>query len=318
MSETQKLKAAERPRVSVITPFLDGEAFLAEAIESVIAQSFPNWELLLVDDGSSPPATTIAKSYAAQYPGQIRYLGHPGHINRGISATRNLGIRHARGDFIAFVDADDVWLPSKLANHLAILDDHPEVGMVCGTAIYWNSWSNGRDNVLSTGHRQNIVVHPPEAALMLYPLGTANSPCTSSVVVRADLVKRIDGFDERFTGHYQLYEDQAFFLKVYLSAAVYFSSEPLLMYRLHPASCVATITKTGKYHQARLYFLEWLERFVMIPGRVDPRVTSSLRRALRPYRHPFIHYLLSVPAKVRNRWCRLSARVDRLICKHHS
>jgi glycosyltransferase involved in cell wall biosynthesis len=125
----------------VITIFLDGEAFLAEAIESVIAQSFKDWELLLVDDGSGRAAATIAKAYAARYPGKIRYLEHPGHINRGMSATRNLGIKHARGEFIAFIDADDFWLPSKLADQVALLDAHPDVGMVCGSAIYWNSWS---------------------------------------------------------------------------------------------------------------------------------------------------------------------------------
>ena len=86
--EKRKPESTDSPRVSVITAFLDCEAFLAEAIESVIAQSFGNWELLLVDDGSGPAATAIAKSYAARYPGQIRYLEHPGHINRGISSSR--------------------------------------------------------------------------------------------------------------------------------------------------------------------------------------------------------------------------------------
>ena len=118
--------------MSVIAIFLDGESYLAETVESVIAQSFGNWELLLVDDGSGTAATAIAKAYAARYPQQICYLEHPGHINRGTSASRNLGIRHARGEFIALIDADDVWLPSKLADHIAVLDAHPEVGMVCG------------------------------------------------------------------------------------------------------------------------------------------------------------------------------------------
>ena len=189
----RKPESADSPRVSVITIFLNREAFLPEAIESVIAQSFVDWELLLVDDGSGPAATAIAKNYAAQYPGQIRYLEHPGHTNRGMSATRNLGIRQARGEFIAFIDADDVWLPSKLADHVALFDAHAEVGMVCGTAIYWQSWSNGTDAILPTGHRQDVVIHPPNATLAWYPLGTAHSPCPSDIVLRADLVKRLGG-----------------------------------------------------------------------------------------------------------------------------
>ena len=313
-----KADNADGPRVSVIAIFLDGEAFLAEAIESVIAQSFQNLEFLLVDDGSGPPATKIAKAYAARYPGKIRYLEHPGHVNRGAAAARNLGILQACGELVAFIDADDVWLPSKLADHVAVLDAHPEVGMVCGTAIYWNSWSNGRDHVVPTGHRQDVVIHPPAAALELYPLGTAQPPCPSDVVIRADLVRQIGGFEEQFTAEKQLFEDQAFFLKVWLSAPVYFCSAQSLKYREHPASCVATVTRAGKYHQVRLYFLEWLEAYLKSKNNIDPRVTSSLRRAVRYYRSPRIHYLLSVLTKVRNRFSRLSARAGRWFLRQAS
>ena len=291
----------------MITAFLDGEAFLAEAIESVIAQTFNNWELLLVDDGSGPSATAIAKSYEAQYPGQIRYLQHPEHANRGATVSRNLGTRHARGEFIAVLDADDIWLPSKLANHVALLDSHPEVGLVCGAAIYWRSWSDDRDEIMPTGHRHDVSIYPPDAALALHPLGKATAPCPSDFVLRANLVRRLGGFEEQFTGDNQLFEDQAFLSKIYLSAPVYFSSAPLLKYRLHPESCVARVTKAGKYHQVRLYFLEWFEKYLMTTGKVDPRVSSSLRRALRYYRHPRIDYLFSLPTKVRNRWLRLRA-----------
>jgi glycosyltransferase involved in cell wall biosynthesis len=311
--EQQNPKSTHGPRVSIITIFLDGEAFLPEAIESVIAQSFEDWELLLVDDGSRLAATTIAKAYAARYPRQISYLEHPGHANRGMSATRNLGIRKARGEFVAFIDADDVWLPSKLAVHVSALDAHPEVGMVCGTAIYWQSWAGGMDALIPTGHRQDVVIHPPDATLEWFPLGTAGSPCPSDIVLRANLVKQLGGFEEQFTGHYQLFEDQALLSKIYLSAPIWSCNAALLKYRLHADSCVATVTKACKYDQVRLYFLEWFETYLKRQGKVDRRVAASLRRALRRYRSPRFHYVLSVPTKVRNRCRRLSARASRLI-----
>jgi glycosyltransferase involved in cell wall biosynthesis len=307
----RKADRLEGPRVSVITIFLDGEAFLAEAIKSVIAQTFTDWELLLVDDGSGAAATAIAKGYAARYPRQIRYLEHLEHVNRGMSASRNLGIRHARGEFISFIDADDVWLPSKLANHVAVLDAHPEVGMVGGAVVYWESWSGGRDDIVPTGHQQNSVIYPPEAALALYPLGTAVPPCPSDVVLRAELVKQVHGFEEEFTAERQLYEDQAFFSKVYLSAPVYFCSAWVLKYRKHPASCCATVNKAGKYHEVRLYFLEWLEGYLKNREEVDHRIASSLRRALRYYRQPRAHYLLSLPKNLYNRCRRLGGRILR-------
>jgi glycosyltransferase involved in cell wall biosynthesis len=314
----QGAESADTPRVTVITAFLNGESFLAEAIESVIAQTFLSWELLLVDDGSSRAATTIAKSYAARHPDQIFYLDHPGHVNRGVTVSRNLGIQHARGEFISILDGDDVWLPSKLTNHVAVLDAFPEVGMVGGTAIYWNSWSGNPDKLVPTGHQQDVVVYPPEAVLALYPLGTAVTPCTSDLLLRAPIVRQVGGFEEEFIGEKQLYEDIAFLTKVYLAVPVYFPSSPTLKYRLHPASCVSTVRESGKYHQVRLYFLEWLERYLPSKRNVDPRVVASLRRALRMFRHPRIHYFLSVPTKIRHRCLRLGARAGRLIWRRAS
>ena len=153
-----------RPRVSVITIFFNGETYLAEAIESVISQTFEDWEFLLVDDGSSDASTEIAKQYVSRYPGRSDYLEHPQHANRGMSATRNLGISHARGEYIAFIDSDDVWMTSKLAEQVAILDEHPDVGLVCGTAVYWSSWSGGEDRIVPSGHVQDRVIRPPETS----------------------------------------------------------------------------------------------------------------------------------------------------------
>ena len=80
-----------RPVVSAITIFYNGERFLGEAIESVLAQTYPSWELLLVDDGSTDGASEIARSYAARHPERIRYLEHSGHRNRGMSASPRFG-----------------------------------------------------------------------------------------------------------------------------------------------------------------------------------------------------------------------------------
>jgi len=80
---SERAPAAEVPLISVVMIFLDAERFIAEAIESVLSQTYRNWELLLVDDGSLDGSTAIAKSYASCAPGQIRYLEHDGHVRRG-------------------------------------------------------------------------------------------------------------------------------------------------------------------------------------------------------------------------------------------
>jgi glycosyltransferase involved in cell wall biosynthesis len=304
----REFESCDRPRVSVITAFLNGEAFLAEAIESVIAQTFTHWEYLLVDDGSGPAATAIAKSYVAQYPDRIRYFDHPEHVNCGVTTSRNLGILHARGEFIAILDGDDVWLPSKLADHVAVLDAHTEVGMVCGSAIYWHGWSNGQDYIVPTGHRQNVAIHPPDATLAWHPFGGAAAPCPSDIVLRADLVKQVQGFEEQFKTTHQLYEDQAFLSKVYLSAPVWSCGSALLKYRIHPDSCVAMAACAGRNDEIRLYFLRWFETYLKTQGNVDPRVARSLRHALSYYRNTRIRYMLSVPTKVCRRFIARAVR----------
>jgi glycosyltransferase involved in cell wall biosynthesis len=309
----QTSESADCPRVSVITPFLNNDAFLAEAIDSVIAQTFGDWEYLLVDDGSEAAATAIAKGYTARYPGRIRYLEHPEHRNRGISATRNLGVRHARGEFIAFLDSDDIWLPSKLADHVAALDAHPEVGMVCGTTIEWRSWSGGPDRVLPTGRWQEVVYYPPDTAWKLFPLGGElgeRGASFSDVVFRAEVVRRLGGFEEQFTG---MYDDSVLLLKVYLSTPVYFCSGISNKIRINPTSCVRTAIREGKTDQYKLLFFEWLEQYVQKLPKVDPHVASCLERELWPYRSPRIHYLRSVLTKVRNKFRRLVGRAIRLL-----
>jgi glycosyltransferase involved in cell wall biosynthesis/peptidoglycan/xylan/chitin deacetylase (PgdA/CDA1 family) len=281
----------------VITPFLNTEAFLAEAIESVLAQTFVNWEYILVDDGSGPAATAIAKRYAARYPDKIRYVEHAGHLNRGISATRNAGVQHAHGEYIAFLDSDDIWMPNKLTDHVGLLDRYRDVGMVCGTTIVWNSWSGGPDRIMPTGERQDVLIYPPDSAVTLYPLGEARAPSFSDVVFRADLVRRLGGFEEQFTG---VYDDQVLLLKVYLNTPVYFSSVISNKYRQHPTSCSATARQEGKENKGTLFFLEWLEQYLTTIPKVDSRVSASLNRALWPYRNPRINKFLSASMSVRN------------------
>src|SRR6476646_9148242 len=90
---------AGRPLVSVIVPFWNARPFIGEAIDSVLAQTLEPGELLLVDDGSSDGSTDIAKGYADRFPERIRYVEHESHQNRGVAASRNLGVRHAKGRY---------------------------------------------------------------------------------------------------------------------------------------------------------------------------------------------------------------------------
>lgn len=112
--------------VSVIIPTYNRVDSLRRAIESVLAQSYKDWELIVVDDGSPTDAISeVLRHYVSREP-RIRYLRQ---INRGSYQARNTGIAHAKGKYVAFLDDDDEWTPEKLKTQVALMESHPEVGL---------------------------------------------------------------------------------------------------------------------------------------------------------------------------------------------
>jgi glycosyltransferase involved in cell wall biosynthesis len=292
--------SASRPLVSVITIFLNAERFLGEAIESVFAQRDDRWELLLVDDGSRDGSTALALGYADRHPDRVRYLEHADHGNRGMSGSRNLGVSVARGEYILFLDSDDVLLPSALAEQAALLEAHPRAAMVCGTSENWWGWTGRsedatRDSAPPLGVAADTLHEPPSLATLCYPLGQAAAPCLCSVLVRREAICRLQGFDEAFPG---FYEDQTFLVKMYLAEPVFVSSRCWSRYRQHEDSCSAVTLRAGGYAAARRRFLEWLEGYLRSNGVEHAPVWRALARAFVPYRQP-VRYALSP-----SRWLR--------------
>ena len=285
--------------VSVVLIFLDEERFLEEAVQSVYDQRLDDWELILVDDGSTDRSTLIARDLAAR-DDRIRYFDHPGHENRGMSASRNLGVAHATAPYIAFLDADDTWTPDKLAEQVDLLENMPDVAMVVGAIRYWYSWDSAaskEDFVLLTGGvADERRIDPPEAALSLRPLGQ-RPYAGMDLLVRRRVLEAVGGFEERFRGSP---EDQAFIMKVFLHYPIYISSRAWLHYRQHDASCTAQMTPTD-FWRVRRDFLHWLRED---DGRLgDPRVRAAVRRARRelPYRKLYSRLSDSLPAEFKKR-----------------
>jgi len=232
-----------------------------------------------VDDGSTDASTAFARSCAASKPDRVRYLSHAGHANRGMSASRNLGIRHASGEYIAFLDSDDVWLPSILEEQVAILDAHTEAAMVYGPLEYWFSWTGdagdrGRDHVENLGVPCDTIVRPP-GLLPLFLQDRAAVP--SGILVRRDVITAVGGFEEAFRGEY---EDQVFCAKICATRSVFAAGRTWYRYRQHPDSCVAIGLQTGKTAAARVTFLRWLRRYLCRQRVSDAQVWCALHEEL--------------------------------------
>jgi len=253
-------------------------------------QTYTHWELLLVDDGSSDSSRAIAERYARQHSDKVRVLAHPGNQNRGMAATRNLGITLATGKYVAFLDADDLWLKRKLDEQVPILEAHEEVDMIYGETLYWHSWTGGaqaakRDFKPSLRVPLSTPIRPPQL-LPLFLQGKAAVPCTCSILIRHSLFEHIGGFEASFAVVDSLYEDQSFYAKVCLNAQVLVIDSCLDLYRQHTKASTAVARETGQAFVARAFFLRWLEQYMLQHGLEDAAVWRALRREQWRLRRP--------------------------------
>jgi glycosyltransferase involved in cell wall biosynthesis len=274
---------SDAPLVSAIIIFLNGEKYLADAIESVLAQTCPDWELLLCDDGSTDGATRIASGYAARFPGKVRYLEHPNHENRGMSATRMLGVRNARGKYVAMLDADDVWVPRKVEEQSAILDAHPEAAMVYGPLKLWYGWTGRpedarRDFLQDLGVPADAVV-PPPAVLLAFLRNEMHHP--SGVMVRREVLEAVGGYEAAFRTEY---EDVVVQSKVCLEYPVYASRRCWYHYRQHEGSCTAATRRDWDDMRFRRAYLLRLEQYLREKGVTSGPVWDEVRKQLKPLR----------------------------------
>ena len=306
--------AESTPIVSVVIIFLNpSAAFLNEAIASVRAQTLEAWELLLVDDGSSDDSSEAARAAAEATPDRVRYLEHPEHANCGMSASRNLGIGAARGRYLTFLDADDLYLPERLSHQVALLDDHPEIGMVYGPTLYWHSWRPDAlepDIVSRLGLAVGVPLDPPRVLRAFLESRGGILPGICSLTVRRDAVLAVGCFEASFRG---CYEDQVFLSKICTSETIMLTDRLHAKYRQHDSSCTAQALESGDYqedlpHPTRERYLRWLASYLEKAGVDDPALFRALRRELWPYDHPQFHRRIGIPlllAKLRaKRWIR--------------
>jgi glycosyltransferase involved in cell wall biosynthesis len=257
---------------------------------------------LLVDDGSDDGGGEIARTHAARLPHKVRCLEHPDHQNRGMSASRNLGIRQAAGDYLAFPDADDMWLPRKLERQLSLIASQPEAGMVYGKTEYWYSWTGEpddveRDYVQEHGIPGDVLLRPP-APLSLFLSGRAAVPCSYSILVSRGAIESSGGFEDSFRG---LYEDQAFYAKICLDHPVFVSNECLERYRQHPDSICSASMASERDLTSRQRYLEWQAGYLASRGISDHDPWQTLQRELWLVKRPGVTFL---PERmhVRIRW----------------
>ena len=174
------------PLVSVVMPAFNVDWCVRRAVDSVLAQAFRAWELIVVNDGSTDDTRGVLSSYG----NAIRVINQE---NRGMSAARNAGIRAARGALVAFLDADDHWLPEKLARQVELLQRRPEIGF-CSTSARIENPGGEFLHLWPCRHQNADVLQT------LFAENAAIAGGCSAVVVRKELLDQVGLFDERLRG----------------------------------------------------------------------------------------------------------------------
>lgn len=198
------------PTVSVIIPTYNRWPLVGAAIESVLAQSYGEFEIVVVDDGS----TDDTAQQLGRFGSRLRNLKQP---HRGVSAARNLAVRHARGSYLAFLDSDDLWLPEKLTVQTAFMEQNPKV-QICQTEEIWIR--NGVRVNPKAKHRKpsgDIFISSLELCLV--------SP--SAAMLTRELFERVGGFDENLP----VCEDYDLWLRIAVNHAVPLIDDALVLKR---------------------------------------------------------------------------------------
>jgi hypothetical protein len=240
------------PLVSVVLPVYNREASVSRAIESVLAQTYRPIELIVVDDGS----TDGTRRAIEQFGGRITLLSQP---HAGAYAARNLALRQARGELVAFIDSDDIWLPHRLSAQVPLMA-RPEVGLVFGDAIH------------VTPHRRTgrtcFGVSPPHRGWVAPKFAWANFVPTICVLVRRSILEEAGGFPET----HALSADYLMWFRIALRHEFDYVNEPIAEYTVHAEGISADL---GRAVEARLQLFSG-----ELARTNDPSICAVLRRLL--------------------------------------
>lgn len=203
------------PKVSIIVPNYNYGRYLNESIDSALAQTYPNTEIIIVDDGSTDDSETVLAGYGDR----IKWFKQ---ANAGVAAARNRGLSESAGEILAFLDSDDIWLPEKLEKQVKLLQTDKNIGLVhCGYADFDNAGKTLNENLNGmAGDVAEAMIRYRRAVI----LGGG-----SAAIIRREVLEKVKGFDQNCAPA----EDWEFYFQTARHFKVGFVPEILMRYREH-------------------------------------------------------------------------------------
>jgi SAM-dependent methyltransferase len=268
----KKRRLSDTPRVSVLMPVYNSAPFLAEAIESVLRQRFEDWELLIVDDGSTDASFEIAESYAMTDPCRMRLFRHPDSANHGLSRTLNFGIAQARSDILAFLDSDDTWLADRLSHDLNVLQRNPSACAVLSSSLYW--WHDVSRPAQVDRYKSPLDCVWPKRAFFrsAFLRNESSIPCTCALTVRSETLRQIGGFDETL----DVAQDMKLISEISFRFPVFVAGCCNAEYRRRRDSLWSSSMADGRDPACRRRYWKWIWELVEREAGDEPQLFDEL------------------------------------------
>ena len=298
-TSTTPASASVAPLVSVVMPAYNSARYIAEAIYSALQQDYPALEIIVVDDGSTDDTVNIVSRYGDK----VRLLSQK---NQGSAAARNLGIRQARGKYIAFLDADDAWWRHKIRHQVEALGEG-RYKMAYSRFIWWHPNEQGQHTQAETEFEQPANPNLSSAAIVTgWPYAELLLDCivwTSTVIVEKAELETAGLFDESLRKG----QDYDLWLRLSRQIEMLGLEKPTALYRIHPASITSSVKEINyEYLILSRAVARWSE--VGPDGRSPPAGLVAARLARSSFGHGHAHLMHGDP--------RIAAESFRLSMQH--
>ncbi len=260
-------------KVSVVIPAYNVAAFIEDAVNSVLRQTFEDFELIIVDDGSTDDTAAICKACSDP---RVRLVAQ---ANRGLAGARNTGIRAAKGEFVAFLDADDLWHPTKLAKHVAYLEQNPDIGVSYSASQFMDD-AGQLMSLYQTPRLKNVAA---QDVFCRNPVGNGSAPVIRMAALRdieVTLTRYGQPEAEYFDADFRQSEDIECWTRIAATTSWRFEGigDALTLYRLNSGGLSASISKQ---------LASW-EAFYDKASRYAPELVSHWGRLARAYQYRYL------------------------------
>jgi glycosyltransferase involved in cell wall biosynthesis len=265
--------------VSVVVPMFNSSSTIVEALESIFASGFSPLEAVVVDDGSSDGSVERVRQYRDAHRNHaVSLISHPDGLNLGASASRNLGVDHAAGKYVAFLDADDLYRPNRFATSVRLLEERPDLSAVFGTFLYEIAGRADEKQVrditsdLVTAVEQQTLISPDKEDFLSQLLRGKVGLHTSTITIRREAFVKAGGFP-----HFRYGEDHALWLRIFSTCAVArIDDAPVSVYRIHQDSLCSRGERSPEFIFGPVHSLidaaQWLKH--------KPEAKAALNRIL--------------------------------------